>query len=157
MEVVNLGQNVTIALLEGDLHDIDSVVALESSRVLTLEHLLSWVVSLGHSCDLIEWNNHGRLRREIFECKIVFVDEETMTVQHDVSLHQVVVLVDKLADWAFKDNCVESVFVRFFTLVFLVHLLLDGSHFCNLLLGYLDIRDEWKHLRQVVLAKILVC
>jgi len=87
LEVVYGIQDVLIAVVEGDFHNVDCVVSLQTGSILTLEHLLGWVLSLGNPCNLAKRHDDVWLAWVSFESHFVFVHEQTTAVQHDVALN----------------------------------------------------------------------
>ena len=73
---------------------------------MALKHLLSTELALIYLRNFSKRNNNGRLLREAPESQVVLVYKESVPIEDQVPLHQVMVLVDEFADGAVEDDAV---------------------------------------------------
>lgn len=120
-QVGNLTVDLAVAASEQHLHHMDNIAAIQSLIVVLITHQSRRIeLTLVDGHDLYERNHHTGLHGEALIRQEIFVDEKTYTRQHQVSFHDVVMLVEELADWAFDDNAVLRSIISLEVLLFLV-------------------------------------
>ena len=109
MEVSNALNNLVVGTFEVDFHNKDVLTTAERLPACTSKHLLGSEFSLLHTFDLLNRDHNGWLVREALVVNLILVNEETVLVQHKISLHQSIVFGEELADGTLKDDLAFSI------------------------------------------------
>ena len=116
--ICDQGDYLVVLLLQRDLHDVGHL-AVSELWIAAKEHFVSGKLALVDACDLSQWNQNVGPIREVLPSNVVLVNEDGMFIEHNISLHDVVMLVKELADGAFQNDTIFLAKVQHFSLVFL--------------------------------------
>ena len=107
LEICNLTLNFLFALLQRNFHHVNGFIGLQSRGVLALQHLLGAELTFLDLGNLSQWDDQAGALWRSSVGHIVFIDKESVMVQHEVSFNQAVVFYIELADMAVKKDLIS--------------------------------------------------
>lgn len=117
--ICDQGDYLVVLLLQRDLHDVGHLAMNHLLWIAAKKHFVSGKLALVDAYDLSQWNQNVGPIREVLPSNVVLVNEDGMFIEHNISLHDVVMLVKELADGAFQNDAIFLAKVQHFSLVFL--------------------------------------